>query len=208
MKVLGIAGSMRRNRNTDALVGAILDVMTRIEPSFEADVVHTADLDVHPCRVVCHEAHCSVERFRCSISDDVGGVLDRMVEADALILAAPQYFRGPPAGFHTLIERLISMAYFHETAGHPAEGSPLLGKPCGLVGVCEYSDPQLILEYLRDVCALLSMNVVQLRTFPYLGVGAHGAVDQDEVFRPLDRTAELATGLIDAARAYRARGTA
>ena len=100
-----------------------------------------------------------------------------------------------------MIERLQAMAFFHETGGSSDEESPLLDKPCGLVGVCEYSNPQVILEYLHDFCRLLRMCPIRLHALPYLGVGAHGEIETDEIFRPLERTTELASALVAAVRA-------
>jgi len=75
MRVLAIAGSMRKNRNTETLVRAVVSEMAASDPSVEAEFVHTSDLTCHPCRVVCHEANCSAHPFRCSIDDDVMYVL-------------------------------------------------------------------------------------------------------------------------------------
>jgi len=125
-------------------------------------------------------------------------VLSRMMEADAVLLGAPQYFRGPPAGFHAMIERMQSMAFFHEAAGHPYEASPLADKPCGLVAVAEYTNPHAILEYLHDFALLLKMRPIELPTFPYLGVGGHGELEQDTIFRPLGQARELAARLVAA----------
>ena len=174
--------------------------MEAIEPSVTSELVYTPDLECHPCRVVCHEANCSAHPFQCSISDDVMQVLERMKEADAIVIGAPQYFRGPPAGFHAMIERMISMAYFYEAAGHSIEGSPFEGKPCGLVAVAEYSTPQTILEYLNDFRLLLKMRPITLKTFPYLGIGGHGELDKDEIFNPFESARELAEGLVAAVR--------
>jgi multimeric flavodoxin WrbA len=200
MKVLGIVGSMRRNRNTETLVREVIAEMARIDPSVTSNLVHTSELECHPCRVVCHDAQCSAHPFRCSIADDVPDVLARMKHADAVVLGAPQYFRGPPAGFHAMIERIQSMAFFYETAGHSHEGSPLAGKPCGLIAVAEYSNPHAVLEYLHDFCLLLKMRPIELESFPYLGVGGHGELGRDEIFRPFERTRELAAALVEAVR--------
>ncbi len=200
MKVLGIVGSMRKNGNTETLVRNVISAMTTHDPSMTSEVVHTPDLECRPCRVVCHEANCSAHRFRCSIADDVMDVLARMEDADAIVIGAPQYFRGPPAGFHAMVERLISMAYFYEAAGHSHDGSPLTGKPCGLIAVAEYSNPHGILEYLHDFCLLLKMRPIELPSFPYLGVGGHGELEKDEIFRPFERAGELAAALVAAAR--------
>ena len=200
MKVLGIVGSMRKKQNTETLVLRVISEMAGIEPSVTSELVYTPDLECHPCRVVCHKANCSAHPFQCSISDDVMQVLERMKEADAIVIGAPQYFRGPPAGFHAMIERMISMAYFYEAAGHSIEGSPFEGKPCGLVAVAEYSTPQTILEYLNDFRLLLKMRPITLKTFPYLGIGGHGELDKDEIFNPFESARELAEGLVAAVR--------
>ena len=92
------------------------------------------------------------------------------------------------------------MAFFHETADLSHEESPLLNKPCGLIGVCEYSNPQVILEYLHDFCTLLKMRPMRLSLFPYLGVGAHGEIEQDEIFHPIERSKQLAAALIATVR--------
>ncbi|MBN1858148.1 NAD(P)H-dependent oxidoreductase [Candidatus Bipolaricaulota bacterium] len=198
MNVLGIIGSMRKGNNTEALVRRVIDEMTSMLPDEGAasELVHTPDLNCHPCRVVCHDAHCSKKLYHCSIDDDVMRVLEKMMDADAVVLGAPHYFRAPPAGFHAMIERMQSMAFFYEATGHSHEGSPLVGKPCGLVAVAEYSNPHVILEYLHDFCLLLKMKPVELPTFPYLGVGGHGDLENDEIFHPFERAAELAAALV------------
>ena len=168
MKVLGIVGSMRKKQNTETLVQRVISEMASVDATVISDLVYTPDLSCQPCRVVCHEANCSTHPFQCPIADDVMTVLDRMKEADAIVIGAPYYFRGPPAGFHSMIERMQSMAFFYEAAGHSHEGSPLANKPCGLVAVAEYSNPHVILEYLHDFCLMLKMQPVQLQSFPYL----------------------------------------
>jgi len=198
MHVLAIVGSMRKARNTETLVRAVLSEMTGIDPAVTSEIVHISDLDCSPCRVLCHEANCSAHPFRCSIDDDVMDVLARMMEADVVVLGAPQYFRGPPAGFHAMIERMQSMAFFYEAARHPHEASPLADKPCGLVAVAEYTTPHAILEYLHDFTLLLKMRPVELPSFPYLGVGGHGELERDEIFHPFERCQDLAKRLIEA----------
>ena len=198
VRVLGIVGSMRSGRVTETLVRTVVSEMERLDGSLGSEIIFTRDLDVHPCRVVCNPANCSANLYGCAIEDDALAVLHKIEEADAVILGAPHYFRGPPAGFHTLVERLQAMAFFYEAAGHAHDTSPTKDKPCGLVGICEYSSPQLILEYLDDFRRLLQMRPVHLDAFPYLGVGAHGEPEQDEIFLPFHRAKELAAGLVEA----------
>ena len=199
MNVLGIVGSMRKDRHTNTLVNRVIGDMKIIDSDVAAEIVYIADATVHPCRVVCSRM-CTRQAYQCAIADDVNEILERMVRADALVIGAPLYFRAPPARFHALIERLISIFFFQETQGTGAT-SPLAGKPCGLIGVAEYSNPQQILEYLNDFCTVLKMRPVRIDRFPYLGVVGQGDVEQDAVFHPFERSMDLADALLREMRA-------
>ena len=196
MHVLGIVGSMRKNGHTNTLVNRVISDMKRMDPDVLADLVYVAGKTIHPCRVVC-SAYCSNHPYQCSVSDDATEILDWMVKADALVIGAPLYFRAPPAKFQALVERLISIFFFRETQGGGAEESPLAGKPCGLIGVAEYSNPHQILEYLHDFCTVLKMSPVVLERFPYLGVAGQGNVDDDDIFHPFERCKDLAGALVE-----------
>jgi multimeric flavodoxin WrbA len=194
MKILGIVGSMRKNRTTNTLVERVIAEMEALNQSASSEILYTADLQIHPCRVVC-SAYCIKHPYRCSIDDDLSAVLERMSRADILIMGSPLYFRAPPAQFQAFAERLISIFFFQETQGGGNFKSPLLGKPCGLIGVAEYSNPQGILEYLHDFCTVLGMRPVLLDSFPYLGVAGQGDIRKDTTFQPLERAKELAAAV-------------
>lgn len=194
MHILGIVGSMRKNRHTHTLVTRVIDEMRTLAPDLESDVIHIADQTIHPCRVVC-SSYCATHPYQCATPDDATAILDRMIQADALVIGAPLHFRAPPAQFQAWVERLVSLFFFHESQGQNAVPSPLKGKPCGLVGVAEYSNPHYILEYLHDFCTVLKMRPVLLDAFPYLGVAGQGNVKNDTIFHPFERAKDLAVGL-------------
>jgi len=196
MKVLGIIGSPRKDGQTSRLIHRVVQELRAMDSSVEAEFVYTADLVVSPCRVLCSE-FCSSHPYRCSIDDDVPPVFRRMAEADVVLLGAPCYFRGPPAAFHTMAERMVSMCFFPQTRGELIPASPLAGTLCGLVAVAEYSNPQGVLEYLNDLCHLLGMSPASIPGFPYLGVGGHGDIAEDDVFHPFERARELADVLLN-----------
>ncbi len=202
MQVLGIVGSMRKMRHTNTLVNRVISDMRSIDSDVEADVVYIADKTIHPCRVVCSD-HCSNNPYQCSITDDATEILHLMMKADVLVIGAPLYFRAPPARFQALIERLVSIFFFYETQGDGDEKSPLIGKPCGLIGVTEYSNPHQILEYLHDFCILLKMRPVVLERFPYLGVAGQGDINEDVIFNPVERSKDLARALIEEVHKHR-----
>lgn len=191
MRILGLVGSMRVNRYTNTLVNQVILDMKKTDSDVEAEIIQIADKVINPCRVLC-SGHCSGKPFQCSISDDCTGILHRMIQADALIIGTPLYFRAPPAKFHMFIERLIALFFNLETQGKGNIESPLKGKPCGLIGVAEYSNPHQILEYLHDFCLLLNMKPVVIEKFPYLGVSGQGDINNDHIFHPFERSRDLA----------------
>ena len=195
MNILGVVGSRRKDGHTTTLVRTVLGEASAREPSISTELLHIVDRTIEPCRVLCSK-HCITHPYQCVLSDDVAEILTQMAAADALVIGTLLYFRAPPAGFHALIERLISMAFYQETRGRGDAGSPLAGKPCGLVAVAEYSNPHGMLEYLHDFCMLLGMAPKRLDRFPYLGVGVHGDPEADHVFRPYERAADLAVALL------------
>jgi multimeric flavodoxin WrbA len=194
MKILGIVGSMRKNRITNTLVERVISEIEALNRSAHSEILYTADLQIRPCRVVC-SSYCIKHPYRCSIDDGLSSLLERMSQADVLILGAPLYFRAPPAQFQAFAERLISIFFFQETQGRTNAESPLAGKPCGLIGVAEYSNPQGILEYLHDFCTVLKMRPVLLDSFPYLGIAGRGDIRKDTTFQPLARAKELAAAI-------------
>lgn len=196
MKILAIVGSMRKNGQTNRVVSWVLDEISALVPEVQTDILFAADWAVQPCRVVCSE-YCSTHPFRCSIRDDLAGIFERMAAADALLIGTPLYFRGPPAKMQALVERLVSVAFFLESRDETAL-SPVAGKPCGLIGTAEYSNPHQILEYLADFCMVLKMRPVLLDRFPYLGVAGQGDAGCDESFYPIKRSRELAQALVAA----------
>lgn len=74
---------------------------------------------------VCNETHVCVQR------DDMADILDRMVEADVIVLATPVYFYTPCAQMKTLIDRTAPRYaeirdkdfYFIATMADPDEGA-------------------------------------------------------------------------------------
>ncbi len=195
MHILAIIGSMRKNHHTHTLVARVIHEMQALAPGLTSDVIYIADQTIHPCRVVC-SSYCSTHPYQCATPDDATAILDRMIQADALIIGAPLYFRAPPAQFQAWAERLVALFFFHESQRQNVTPSPLKGKPCGLVGVAEYANPHYILEYLHDFCTVLKMRPVLLDTFPYLGVAGQGDIEHDAIFHPFEQAKDLAAELV------------
>ena len=53
MKILGIVGPMRKNRNTKVLVERTITEIEALNQSTSSQILYTTDLKISPCRVVC-----------------------------------------------------------------------------------------------------------------------------------------------------------
>lgn len=191
MKIVSINGSMRPGDGTEVLINAVVSQVREHVPETGHTSLSVRELGILPCEMVC-SGYCAESDFTCLLEDDVNGILGAMEAADVVIIGAPLYFRVPSAKFHMLAERLISIFYNRERSGGMENvHSPLYNKPCVLIGVAEYTSPNHVLEYLQEFCHVLKMRPVMLPRFPYLGIGAQGALETDRMFQPLDRAKDM-----------------
>ena len=99
-KVLVISSSPRRNGNSDLLCDQFMK--GAIEAGHRAEKIFLADKTIHYC-TGC--GACANATRPCVQKDDVAEILEKMVEADVIVLATPVYFYTMCAQLKTLIDR-------------------------------------------------------------------------------------------------------
>ena len=105
MKVIGLNGSPRKNWNSaqmpeHALKGAAA-------AGAETELIHLIDLNATGCRSCFACKRIGGKSFgRCAVRDDLTDILNRILEADAVIISAPVYFGDVPGMVRNLFERL------------------------------------------------------------------------------------------------------
>lgn len=97
-----LACSPRAGGNSDTAAGLVRNAAS--EAGLTADLLFLRELAVRPC-VSC--GHCLTHPGECPLDagDDGGRLFARMHAAETLVIAAPVYFYGPPAGLKALIDR-------------------------------------------------------------------------------------------------------
>jgi multimeric flavodoxin WrbA len=97
--VLGIAGSPRRQGNTDALLEQVM--AGAASRGAETRTVVLSDLTIAPCR------HCDgcIGTGRCIIEDDMQKVHIDLQQVERLVIASPVFFMGPTAQTKAMIDR-------------------------------------------------------------------------------------------------------
>lgn len=99
MKLLAIVGSPRLKGNTNYLVDRALEEAATL--GAETEKIVLSQYAVNPC--LGHDNCASFDA--CQQKDDTGWILDRLCEADGVILATPVYYYNVSTQMKTFIDR-------------------------------------------------------------------------------------------------------
>jgi multimeric flavodoxin WrbA len=102
MKVVAFNGSARKDGNTAILLKRVLKVLDA--QGIETELIQLAGQEIHGCTAcrTCFET----KNQRCIIeNDDVNAYIQKMVEADGVILGSPTYFSMMSPELKALIDR-------------------------------------------------------------------------------------------------------
>ncbi len=122
MKVLGISGSPRKSHTTEELVKVVLDAT-----GLETELISLHDMTINGC-ICCLGC---IDDNVCKIRDDYIPLMKKVLEADAIVVGAPNYFGRLNALTHAFLERFY--CFRHDKDGHG--GMRLSGKIGAIVSV-------------------------------------------------------------------------
>ncbi len=111
MKTMVLNGSPRKNWNTAMMLKEALKGAESV--GAQTEYIDLFDLTYTGCRSCLACKRKDVERCKCFWKDDLSPVIDRIFEADALIIGSPIYLGDVTSQVHGLIERLhfCSLSY-------------------------------------------------------------------------------------------------
>jgi multimeric flavodoxin WrbA len=135
MKILIISASPRKEESrTFTLAKEVLKAA--VAEGLEAEILHLCDFKIYFCR---HCEQCHKKILHCSIADDMPKIMQKMLEAEAIILASPNYINQVTGALKTLFDR----------ASHFIHCKRLLGKY--IVGVVSSGSgyDKDVLDYLQ-----------------------------------------------------------
>lgn len=101
-RVLILSGSPRKGGNSDLLC----DEFARgaLEAGHQVEKIRVAEQNIGCCRA-CYACK---NTGKCIINDDMAQVLQKMIDADVLVLASPVYFYSIDAQLKALIDRTVA----------------------------------------------------------------------------------------------------
>jgi len=102
MKVVAINGSARKNGNTAILVNRVFQELQK--KKIETELVQLSGKKIRGC-IACNKCFDNKDQ-RCSVTNDVlNSCVEKMIEADGIILASPTYFANISTELKALIDR-------------------------------------------------------------------------------------------------------
>lgn len=102
-KVLILSGSPRNGGNSDILCDEFMKGAK--ESGNEVEKIRVATKKIAPCSA-CY--YCSDNGGKCVHKDDMAEILQKMIDADVLVLATPVYFYSVSAQLKVVIDRTVA----------------------------------------------------------------------------------------------------
>ncbi len=102
-KILVLSASPRKGGNSDLLCDQL--IKGALGAGLQAEKIFLRDKKINYC-TGC--GTCINNKTSCSQKDDMVGVLEKMIEADVIVMATPVYFYSMNAQMKTLIDRTCS----------------------------------------------------------------------------------------------------
>jgi multimeric flavodoxin WrbA len=150
-KLLGIVASYRKAGNGEIVAKSVAE---RLGDGWELSLINLPRLRSDPCKG-CYV--CLLPGKKCMIKDDVEWILERFVEADAIIYTAPDYILGPVAIVKMLTDRALQTYGLHSELGKKKTAVALT---LGREDYRGYADTALAAQVHG-----LGLNVVSLENF-------------------------------------------
>ncbi len=103
MKVLAVNGSARKNGNTALMIGYLFEELE--QQGIETEMIQLAGEHPHGC-IACYQCF-KKKNGRCVVDlDCINSYIEKMVAADAIVLASPTYFADITSEMKALIDRV------------------------------------------------------------------------------------------------------
>jgi multimeric flavodoxin WrbA len=102
MKVIAINGSARRDGNTAILIGYVFSELEKV--GIQTKMIQLAGVRIRGC-MACFKCGENLNK-KCTVKDDpINEYIEKMLNADGIILASPTYFTDVSAEMKALIDR-------------------------------------------------------------------------------------------------------
>jgi len=164
MKVLLLNGSANRNGNTFT---ALSEIARRLEKNdVESEIMQLTGKPVRGC-IACGACRAK-ELGRCVFDDDIcNRIVEKLGEADALIVGSPVYYGQPNGAVMAVLQR----AFF--------SGAKVQNKPAAAVAICRRGGATAAYQTLNIMFEMMNMPIVTSQYWNIAYGRTPGEVAQD-----------------------------
>jgi multimeric flavodoxin WrbA len=188
-KILGIVGSYRKGGTIDTLVSEILS--SAEESGAEVEKVFLSEKNIQyctNCRQCTQEP--GEEHGKCVLDDDMGEIISRYLECDAVVIGSPTNFFNVTAVTKTFMERTLCFSYW--PWGKMIPKFRLWSRKKRAVLVCSSSMPGVVGRVVTSTMRSLRLLAKGLGASVYKTIYIGGVAGKEKP--------ELSPGLIQKAR--------
>lgn len=157
MRAIGLVGSRRRQGNTARLVATVLAPLR--QAGVETEMLFLGDYVIGAC-TGCEGC---ADSWKCIIDDDYDSIVERIDEADAVVLASPTYWYTVTSDMKRFIDRSYSLIQYPQSRQQWVGKYDGGAKRCVTVAVCEQSQEEMMgntLTLLTSFAGDIGLSVV------------------------------------------------
>ncbi len=190
LKVIGIAGSPRRNGNTDLMLSAALEAL--MAKGYDVERVTVSELQGQPCRAC---GGCAASG-KCVIDDDYRALYQRIDQADFLVVATPVFFSSVSAQLKALIDR-AQPAWIRKYVLKSGRRESASNRKALLLSCCGFERKSCFAENISQIFKAwtLSLDFVSVGTVFVPGVDEKGRIT--EKLQALERCRQAAVAMVE-----------
>ncbi|MFA6224629.1 MAG: flavodoxin family protein [Methanoregula sp.] len=107
MKVIAFNGSPHKDGNTHLLITRALKEIEK--EGIKTELIHIGGKKIHPC-IACWKCFENQDQRCVQENDQVNECIEKMIEADAIIIATPTYFAGVKPEIKAFMDRSFFVA--------------------------------------------------------------------------------------------------
>ncbi len=168
MKVVAFNGSARKNGNTTILINKVFEELDR--EGIQTELVHLAGKEIQGC-IACFKCFEKTDQQCAGRQDFINPCIDKMKEADGILLGSPTYFANVSTEMKALIDRAGLVAF--------ANPGMLRHKAGAAVTVAQRTGASQAFTMMNTFFACFEMFVVGAN-YPNMALGMdRGDVEKD-----------------------------
>lgn len=185
MKIIALNGSPRPIGNTSNILNDVQDMFER--EGVEMEIIHFYEYSFVNCNVCMT---CEIRGDgRCIDEDDgLNDILDRLRQADGVLMAAPTYMNACPSVMQTFMERAALVF------GKGDQG--LAGKVGGAIAVCGHDGASLVYNQMVDF--MLANRMLVSGSYPMPIIRALNSPAYEDDVQGMKGVRSLVEGMVSA----------